>query len=119
MNPGPKIWLSLAFSIYSSAEDIVGASACLQEWSHFSPNPWLPVVDAGFLKEPFIPGHPFEVIAKGKINKLPIIFGSTLDEGEGKEIFSSNQKEWVPSLRSMLVKSQAFVNEASLKRQTL
>ncbi|XP_059080848.1 esterase E4-like [Tigriopus californicus] len=64
-----------------NAEDIVGASACLQEWSHFSPNPWLPVVDAGFLKEPFIPGHPFEVIAKGKINKLPLIFGSTLDEG--------------------------------------
>jgi len=45
------------------------------------PNPWLPIIDQRFSKEPFLETNPLEIIKNGKYNKMPIMIGQTRNEG--------------------------------------
>ena len=61
--------------------DLVRETGFLPGWSSFVPNPWVPVIDGNFVKEAFIPSHPFDILAKGSFNKMPVMFGSSHDGG--------------------------------------
>ena len=38
-------------------------------------------MDKDYTEEPFLADHPFELVAKGDVNKMPILMGRTRDEG--------------------------------------
>ena len=55
----------------------------MKDWDTFKPNPWLPIIDAKYVKkDPFIPESPIQLIKKGKFNKTPIMIGHTKNEGK-------------------------------------
>lgn len=62
-------------------EEIVTKSAIFEKF-FFLPQAWRPVVDAGWNgDDPTIPLDPHEAFVGGKYTQVPLIIGSTLDEG--------------------------------------
>jgi carboxylesterase type B len=47
----------------------------------FNPNPWVPVIDKGFLKDSFMPEDPIKSLKNGSFSKMPVMIGHTKDEG--------------------------------------
>lgn len=68
---------------FSRASDIAKATDFLKDWDAYTPNPWLPIIDAKHVKkDPFIPENPIELIKKGNFNKMPTLIGHTKNEGK-------------------------------------
>ena len=72
-----------SFQLFHRASDIAKEAGFLKDWDTFKPNPWLPIIDAKYVKkDPFIPESPIQLIKKGKFNKTPIMIGHTKNEGK-------------------------------------
>eukprot|EP00095_Tigriopus_kingsejongensis_P001175 maker-scaffold415_size178368-snap-gene-0.31 protein:Tk01175 transcript:maker-scaffold415_size178368-snap-gene-0.31-mRNA-1 annotation:"venom carboxylesterase-6-like" len=61
-------------------ENIVGHSNMFERF-FLMPNPWKPIVDGNFSKDPILADHPKALLQSGKFNQVPLIMGSTKDEG--------------------------------------
>ena len=71
-----------SFQSFLRASDIAKEAGFLKDWDTFKPNPWLPIIDAKYVKkDPFIPESPIQIIKQGKFNKTPIMTGHTKNEG--------------------------------------
>lgn len=71
----------LEFLQSKSAEEICTASTFLRDLDHYIPYPWLPVIDAKYLSEAFVPKPPLELVREVSYNRTPIMYGHCKDEG--------------------------------------
>jgi len=63
-----------------SAANIMKTSLMFLDWDHVSPMPWTPVLDS-HLQNPFIPLPFSEAVRSASVSRVPVLMGSTKDEG--------------------------------------